>query len=247
MEQKIKSGFTLAEVLITLGIIGIVAAMTIPGLIAKHQKIVTATQLKKAYTTIAQAFTMAQKDYGDISGWDFKPSNPEDGDTTSLKTAITLFAKTYLIPYLSVITDCGAGKEASKQCFYTWYTTDGTALNYTPSDNLYRFILNNTTLIQLSYDNSAGDYTIGHVLIYVDINGFNKPNTISKDIFVMSLTSSGRSLKMYGAGRTRETLLNAPTNKWGCKNKGAASNTSIYCGALIQQDGWVIKDDYPWF
>ncbi len=47
MEQKIKAGFTLAEVLITLGIIGIVAAMTIPGLIAKHQKIVTATQLKK--------------------------------------------------------------------------------------------------------------------------------------------------------------------------------------------------------
>ena len=67
MEQKIKAGFTLAEVLITLGIIGIVAAMTIPGLIAKHQKIVTATQLKKAYTTLAQALTIAQKDYGDMS------------------------------------------------------------------------------------------------------------------------------------------------------------------------------------
>ena len=41
--------FTLAEVLITLGIIGIVAAMTLPILIGKYQKMQTATQLKKAY------------------------------------------------------------------------------------------------------------------------------------------------------------------------------------------------------
>lgn len=59
--------FTLSEVLITLGIIGIVAAMTLPALTAKYKKIVTATQLKKSYTTILQAFTMAQKDYGGIT------------------------------------------------------------------------------------------------------------------------------------------------------------------------------------
>ena len=62
-----KIAFTLAEVLITLGIIGVVAAMTLPVLTAKYQKTVTATQLKKSYSTILQAFTMAQKDYGDIS------------------------------------------------------------------------------------------------------------------------------------------------------------------------------------
>ncbi len=40
-------GFTLAEVLITLGIIGVIAALTLPNLIANYQKKVWATQLKK--------------------------------------------------------------------------------------------------------------------------------------------------------------------------------------------------------
>ncbi len=240
------NGFTLAEVLITLGIIGIVAAMTLPALIAKHKKTVTATQLKKAYSTILQAFTMAQKDYGDVSQWDFKPQNPVDGDTTTLKYALNSFAKTYLIPYLSVVTDCEAGNNASRSCFYTWYTTDGTPINYIPRDNIYRFILNNTILISLTYDNSEGDYSAGSILITVDINGFQKPNTYSKDIFVMNIRNNKKYyFGMYGAGMTRDRLMNYQT--WGCKNKSSASNGSIYCGALIQQDGWEIKDDYPWF
>ena len=49
---KNKKGFTLAEVLITLGIIGIVAAMTMPALIANHQKQVAATAVKKMYSQL---------------------------------------------------------------------------------------------------------------------------------------------------------------------------------------------------
>ena len=44
-----KKGFTLAEILITLGVIGIVAAMTIPGLITKYQQKQTVIQLKKVF------------------------------------------------------------------------------------------------------------------------------------------------------------------------------------------------------
>ena len=54
MEEPMKKAFTLAEVLITLGIIGIVAAMTLPTLIGKYQKKQTVTQLKKSYTEISQ-------------------------------------------------------------------------------------------------------------------------------------------------------------------------------------------------
>lgn len=46
-KRKVQVGFTLAEVLITLGIIGVVAAMTIPTLMTNYQKKSTATQLKK--------------------------------------------------------------------------------------------------------------------------------------------------------------------------------------------------------
>ena len=50
-----KKAFTLAEVLITLGIIGVVAAMTMPNLIASHQKKVLETSFKKSYSSLLQA------------------------------------------------------------------------------------------------------------------------------------------------------------------------------------------------
>ena len=56
--------FTLAEVLITLGIIGVVAAMTLPTLIQKHQRLVLETQLKKTYTTLSQGIQKAMADEG---------------------------------------------------------------------------------------------------------------------------------------------------------------------------------------
>ena len=61
---KIKFGFTLAEVLITLGIIGVVAAMTLPVLIQKHQKRVLEKQFIKAYSLISQAAKKAEADLG---------------------------------------------------------------------------------------------------------------------------------------------------------------------------------------
>ncbi len=57
-----KKGFTLAEVLITLGIIGIVAAMTIPTLISKIQKQQIEAQLKENYSVIAQAMKLSEEE-----------------------------------------------------------------------------------------------------------------------------------------------------------------------------------------
>ena len=58
--------FTLAEVLITLGIIGVVAAMTLPSLINNTEKQERREALKKAYSVLQQALLMYQKDNGDI-------------------------------------------------------------------------------------------------------------------------------------------------------------------------------------
>ena len=55
-----KFAFTLAEVLITLGIIGVVAAMTLPTLIQNYRKQQTTTQLKATYSILSQAFEHAQ-------------------------------------------------------------------------------------------------------------------------------------------------------------------------------------------
>ncbi|MCM1339796.1 MAG: type II secretion system GspH family protein [Muribaculaceae bacterium] len=53
--NKTNFAFTLAEVLITLGIIGVVAAMTIPGLMSKYREIVTVSKVKETYSILAQA------------------------------------------------------------------------------------------------------------------------------------------------------------------------------------------------
>lgn len=67
-----KKGFTLAEVLITLGVIGVVAALTIPSLSANYQKRVLTTQLQKAYSEISQAGALVMAE--DMGG-DFRNSN----------------------------------------------------------------------------------------------------------------------------------------------------------------------------
>ena len=54
--------FTLAEVLITLGIIGIVAAMTLPALIQKNNNQVVEARLKKFYSVMNQAIIQAEAD-----------------------------------------------------------------------------------------------------------------------------------------------------------------------------------------
>ena len=86
-----KSGFTLAEVLITLGVIGIVAAMTIPTLIANTQSQKFRSQFKKTLSTLNQAVKMSQAkydmDFTNLEGFGSMTANPEEGT----KTIVALF------------------------------------------------------------------------------------------------------------------------------------------------------------
>ncbi len=59
-----KKGFTLAEILITLAIIGVVAVLTIPTVVRNYQKTQTVTQLKKVYSALSNTTNFAIADYG---------------------------------------------------------------------------------------------------------------------------------------------------------------------------------------
>ncbi len=85
--------FTLAEVLITLGIIGIVAAMTLPALITKYQKHVTVNRLKHAYSVLSQAVKLSEVSNGSIDDWDWSAAylNSE---------ALEIWLKQYMCPYM---------------------------------------------------------------------------------------------------------------------------------------------------
>ena len=59
---KLKKAFTLAEVLVTLGIIGVVSAMTVPTLMQNYQRKSYVTQLHKVYNELSQALVQYQND-----------------------------------------------------------------------------------------------------------------------------------------------------------------------------------------
>src|SRR5574344_395407 len=97
MEKKFKKvAFILAVFLITLGIIGVVASMTLPTLVAKYQKQVTVTKLKKIYSVMNQAYNHAQADYGDYTTWD-TPTNYDEALAYNDK---------YWAPYIKYVKTC---------------------------------------------------------------------------------------------------------------------------------------------
>ena len=66
-----KQAFTLAEVLITLGIIGVVSAITMPVIIQKHREQVIVTKAKKVYNQFSQAFQATVEENGTPENWEF--------------------------------------------------------------------------------------------------------------------------------------------------------------------------------
>ncbi len=93
VRQSPKFGFTLAEVLITLGIIGIVAAMTLPTLISKHEKKIVETKMAQFYSIMNQAIKMSEVENGSCADWDWPPYGQRINDTWFDK---------YLKPYLKI-------------------------------------------------------------------------------------------------------------------------------------------------
>lgn len=233
--------FTLAEVLITIGIIGVVAEMTIPTLLSGFQKTASVVAYKKFYTVMNQAFAMAELEYGASEGWAW--------GTTSNLSLTTLYSETYLYPYLNIIKKCEQGVAG---CWKEPVSLDGTGgflrLSVT---NAKSFI----TADGFSVLFWAGGVTPKHGHIYVDINGPAKgPGVIGKDVFnimVFLETGGGARKGVYpiaGSGeippRTRDQIKDEASN--GCSKTTSGLYAGRNCGALMMIDGWQIMSDYPW-
>ncbi len=228
-----KKGFTLAEVLITLGIIGIVAAMTMPTLIQKHQEKVTVTQLKKTYSILSQALNLAVSEYGTVDNWDTY-SYEADGDgilNTDKEGVIHRYTVTNLIKHLKLSKDCGYKSEG---CFtdngYKRLNGD-TERNFELLNNqYYKAILSDGVSIAIEgYPpdvNSSEDRTYGE--IWVDINGPQKPNVVGKDLFLFGYTN--KRILSY-----QSSLNNVPLSSTTCKLNSsgyACANWVLYAGNL---------------
>lgn len=192
MKRKNKIlAFTLAEVLITLGIIGIVASLTIPTIIGNAEKQSTVSKVKETYSFLAQATNQIKNDCGGDIGGCMTNSNAGNGNATA-KTEITNLYK----QKLSVSKDCTDGTTTG--CFASAIIkylggTDWTGYNIETVCPTYRFTLANGVAIAFNYFGPTA-YAPIYFPIYVDINGPKAPNQFGKDFFYFYYDNNTRTL-----------------------------------------------------
>lgn len=217
--------FTLAEVLITLAVIGIVAALTIPLLIQNSDERATVVALKKAYSVLTNACNLAIQENGPPDTWGIV-------DVTSPQPI------SYLAPYLKIDKDCTDG---SRGCFPTNTVYSYLALSkgiYGILDNVadssLRLPGNILVKVGGAYPNCSGSYgpnTLSNIcaIYYVDVNGNKGPSTFGKDTFTFLLTRTG----IVPNGIPSQTNWYYFTND--CKD---SSNTfGLGCTAWVIQNG----------
>ncbi|OGI24872.1 MAG: hypothetical protein A2287_08480 [Candidatus Melainabacteria bacterium RIFOXYA12_FULL_32_12] len=172
---KIKSGFTLAEILVTLTIIGIIAALTIPSLIQNVQDEQYKAAWKKDFAVISQA-TM-QILYN-------------NGGTISNVFASYNNAKNEYKEYLNFITECNGGAVLGA-CWHpdtiTLKGLDGSDFGGIDSDSSGLILSNGSYCIFTIRPACVGGFC-GSIL--VDVNGSKNPNLIGKDIFRIDVTTT---------------------------------------------------------
>ena len=179
--------FTLAEVLITIGIIGVVAAMTMPSLIQDKQNNERVSQLKKVYSTLSQAYLQAVSERGTPDEW---------GMTGMYEESSHYIFATAFRPYLKLSKDCidiqenavreECGSDANLSRFRNARSViliDGTRVTF----RIYNGTC--TTNYSGSSSNNALKNTCG--AISIDLNGKRLPNKNGEDRFMFYFTKNG--------------------------------------------------------
>lgn len=242
--------FTLAEVLITMGIIGIVAEMTIPTLVQSFQRQAYLSQLKRASALLNQVYMSVLNDNGDPTAWK---------NITCMNDAASLF-----VPYFQVAkTDTPAGGDYGAAGVMGYpnnnktmdLTKTNTSLFFYPQLKLKsgETILFDTTVTPTS-GFTCPPSTHGTpfcFIIHVDVNGVSLPNRWGVDIFSFQATRTQiipfESMNAHvdpndpfcdttaqapwgwignGAGCTNHVLMTGDMNYLKCLDEGQLS----FCG-----------------
>ena len=229
MKHSHSKGFTLAEVLVTLGIIGVVAAMTMPTLVSNHQRTVYVTQLQKVVNELSQAAEKATQENNAISLAETKYNgNNANG------------ARDFLNDNFKVVQNCNTDLTP---CFADTYNRlDGSVFTLdTPitvvslASGASISVFEQIYMKLNPYDCEIGDGCYddhGWYQLQVDVNGSQGPNILGRDLFYMVLYSDGKVGDNY-TGYDYDWALEA------CQEAGTYG---AGCLTRIMDDGW--KMDY---
>ena len=223
MKNKKFNAFTLAEVLITLGIIGIVSAMTIPTLIHDTKNMQYKAAWKESYAQISQATQMIMKD----NGYSLKGIC----GTLDANCITTLYKN-----YIKIVNICS--NNSSYQCFPKVFYLDGSTfldLSYLKdTTNNSMFSLANGTSVFIRYHDSTCSYTNGNPCgwMLMDTNGLRGPNLIGRDVFGISIYP--QKLVPYGSGGTLPNSVSGGSPQKVADNE--CETTGMSCAALFLQE-----------
>lgn len=188
--RKNLQAFTLAEVLITLTIIGVVAAMTIPGLNNNINKQDTVAKVKKAYSILSQATESIKADCGgDIQNC--VTYSPTDNDGTSRLEVANLYKQKLLLNKFCSGSISGCFYNGQYKYFKGNSSIFG-SLEIVTFCQDSKFVLNDGNSVCFDWDG----YSTSHLYnIFVDINGTKAPNQLGYDLFIFYYDSPSRTIK----------------------------------------------------
>ena len=238
-----KSAFTLAEVLITLGIIGVVAAITLPTLIQNYQKQVLVTQLKKMYATLNEGFKRIAVN----------------------EKCSTIICAGLKYRYMSDDNDSlfslDFSNERTKEKIVKEFKLENVFVGTAPSNSIYNyevkylFVDDKTSFLNFLSDDEyslVGTTSSGEIIVFngysilVDINGLKSPNTFGRDIFVFAFLNYNGSTVVVPAGSKIHVGVEAPEMGEAERIEMVNKNCSItsddaagdVCAEKIIMDGW---------
>ena len=234
-DKNKKAAFTLAEVLITIGIIGVVSAMTIPNLIQKNQKRIIEANIKEDYSIIQQVIRQNEANDIDIVS-EFK-----DLDTQFLKT----WFETYFAPYMKYNRICydtagcwqdrGPNKALSGVSVAYDYGAKGIG------DSIITVKLNNGSNLNFNVWGGENWKRFGvrnskPLTIFIDANGDSPPNVFGKDIYVMVYTAE--TGLVYAGYHKTDSEINQ-----NCSKNATGNYAGFWCLMRIKNHGWQILDE----
>ena len=223
-----KIAFTLAEVLITLGIIGVVAAMTVPTLMANHRKKVVETKLEKIYSVMNQAINLTNAEYGDVTNW-IIDCGRSDSPTCSINEVENWFNST-IGKHLETLKTGKIKNKTNTYDILLIYLKDGSILGVTNYIYDMFFYVNSDAISNTQSGKNYFLFRFNPILLSHQNN-----EEAQKDL-KYSLKPTFEPYSNYWNG-TREQLIDG--HSFSCAQNHA------FCAKLIQYDGWKISKDYP--
>ena len=241
-----KKGFTLAEVLITLGIIGVVAALAAPALNNSAQKAKVGPALSKFISTLENAHQHITADNEADS-----LTAVTNGDVDTYLTELSKYAK-------GVKDTKEFDSFTPKPSNYDGLSdADGSPSkdDMDSTTKIYKFA-DGSAMVLKHYNrdssHSAGSYLGNVASLWFDINGFeNKPNRAGKDEFRFYIDDSGAVYP--DGGNIKKSIyeqagINLSGNLWnesnGTCDETAVKRGGVYCGASVVDNGFKVIYKY---